>query len=69
MITIVDPIKRYEAKDCDILWGACADWAKPRNGEIDPLREAGLKINALDGRELKDNQIIPLSVLSMGNEK
>ena len=65
MITIIEPVKKYEPKIGDILWGACADWSAPQVGDKpDPMRDAGLKINALDGKEF-ESQIIPLYNLSM----
>lgn len=65
MITVVEPQKKYKPDLGDVLWGSCANWSAPEKGEKpDPMRVAGLKINALDGKEF-ENQIIPLYTLSM----
>ena len=56
MITIVEPEELYVPKIGDVLWGTAAD------EEPDPMRIAGLHLNVLNGKEVEENQVIPLGI-------
>jgi hypothetical protein len=61
-ITIVEPDEQYVPIG-DVLWGAAADWAAPRDiDEPDPMRVAGLTLNVLNGKEAEEHQVIPLGI-------
>lgn len=62
-IEVVQPDQQYIPEIGDVLWGAAADWAAPKNGEEpDPMRVAGLKLNEVDIDNIQF-EIIPLNVI------